>query len=56
MDARIENYKATYRGMYGHEPPTKCVESFCRINKIEPDSGCISPVPEDFWREDPLDG
>ena len=36
MDARqaIEQYKGIYRGMYGHNPPEKCVEEFCRINKI----------------------
>lgn len=30
----IEEYKETYIGMYGHNPPEKCVESFCRINGI----------------------
>lgn len=30
----VDAYKEAYFGMYNHPPKEKCIESFCKINKI----------------------
>jgi hypothetical protein len=50
MDKRIEWYKEAYMNMYGHRPPEKCIESFCRINGIEQNGVEELPPDEAFWR------
>lgn len=57
MDGRkaVESYKEQYFGMYGHNPPERRVESFCRMYGIEcplpRDHEELEQVRESFWRE-----
>ena len=37
----VQNYEATYKGMYNHQPSERCVEAFCRLHNIP------WPIPED---------
>jgi hypothetical protein len=51
----LEEYKEWFKEEFGHLPGMVCVESFLKMHPQE-DNGVIAPVPESFWRQDPLDG
>jgi hypothetical protein len=37
----VQEYKNIYFEMYGHQPPERCIESFCHIRSIP------WPIPRD---------
>lgn len=56
----LADYKIWFEAEYKHPPGMKCIESFLRLyppKEYDPTVEKVSYiVPEEFWRENPLDG